>query len=228
MLEQLIDIDRQLLLTLNGWNSPFFDVFMWLVSSTSIWIPFFVMVLYVMFKNKQREAILALLMIAITITLTDQIASSVFKPMFERFRPSHDPLIASLVHTVNDYRGGSFGFVSSHASNTFGFALFTSLMFRHRLYTIVSFLFALLSSYSRIYLGVHFVGDILCGMAVGLICASLTFALYMYLQKGVLNFRTFFTNQNFTSTGYCKKDMVILSQTFIITIIFIVLVCVRM
>ncbi|MBP5135178.1 MAG: phosphatase PAP2 family protein [Paludibacteraceae bacterium] len=227
MIDRLIALDQQILLAVNGWNSPFADVFMWIVSSTVVWIPFFGVLLWAILKNKQREGLLAILMIILVILACDQIASSVFKPIFERLRPTHDPFTGPLVHIVNDYRGGKFGFVSSHAANTFGFALFTSLLLRDKFYTATAFIFALLSSYSRMYLGVHFLGDILGGFVVGVACASLLYALYRYLQQYVFRFRITFLNPSFSASGYARQDIQKVVWTFGVTLVFIALISLR-
>jgi len=105
----------------------------------------------------------------------DQVASSFFKPLFERFRPTHHPDFKEMVDIVNGYRGGRYGFISSHATNSFGLAVFISLLFRHRRVTISVVCWALLNSYTRIYLGVHFISDILAGIIVGTILAFLLY-----------------------------------------------------
>jgi undecaprenyl-diphosphatase len=106
---------------------------------------------------------------AILVTLCDQISASIIKPCFARLRPTHHPDFMNLVQTVNGYRGGRYGFVSSHAANGFGAATFMALVYRYKWVTASVFLWALVSSYSRIYLGVHFISDILGGMALGVV-----------------------------------------------------------
>ena len=117
------------------------------------------------------------MIVSLLIVVTDQFSSSFCKPFFHRFRPTHDPDIMYMVDMVNGYRGGWYGFFSSHASNTFGLALFLSLLFRNWRSTLVLLCWASLSSYSRIYLGVHYPGDILCGALLGAVGAWLTIRL---------------------------------------------------
>ena len=119
-IQQYVALDKELLLDLNGSNSLFWDGFMWIATSTYIWIPTAIILLYIIIKNnKIQETLLTIAMTALVITLADQIASGVCKPYFHRFRPTQDPDIMYIVDIVNGYRGGRFGFISSHAANTF-------------------------------------------------------------------------------------------------------------
>lgn len=130
-IQQYIALDKELLLNLNGSNSLFWDGFMWVATSTYIWIPTAIILLYIIIKNnKIQETLLTIAMIALVITLADQIASGVCKPYFHRFRPTQDPDIMYIVDIVNGYRGGRFGFISSHAANTFALTVFLSLLFK--------------------------------------------------------------------------------------------------
>lgn len=124
-IQQYIAADKELLLNLNGSQSLFWDGFMWVATSTIVWVPVAAMLLYIIIKNnKIQEALLTIVMIALVITLADQIASGLCKPFFARFRPTQDPNIMYMVDIVNGYRGGRFGFISSHAANTFAISVF--------------------------------------------------------------------------------------------------------
>ena len=113
-IQQYIAADKELLLNLNGSQSLFWDGFMWVATSTIVWVPVAAMLLYIIIKNnKIQEALLTIVMIALVITLADQIASGLCKPFFARFRPTQDPNIMYMVDIVNGYRGGRFGFISS-------------------------------------------------------------------------------------------------------------------
>ena len=111
------------------------------------------------------------------VAVLDQISSSLIKPLVARLRPSHTPLVANMLHYVNDYHGGKFGFVSGHATNTVGIAVFLGLIYHSRLIRWSLFFFALFMCYSRIYLGVHYPGDIICGALMGALGAWATVCL---------------------------------------------------
>lgn len=137
-IQQYIAADKELLLNLNGSQSLFWDGFMWVATSTIVWVPVAAMLLYIIIKNnKIQEALLTIVMIALVITLADQIASGLCKPFFARFRPTQDPNIMYMVDIVNGYRGGRFGFISSHAANTFAISVFLSLLIKRKSLTFI-------------------------------------------------------------------------------------------
>lgn len=178
MIEYLDSLDKSLLLFLNGFHNPFFDNVMWSVSKTATWILMGAILLYLMFRENWRRGVLVVLGIALTITLADQISSGIIKGIFERLRPARSPEIGHLAHIVNNYRGGGFSFVSSHAANTMGVAMFIALLYRNRMITLSMIFWAALVSYSRIYLGMHYPGDVLGGICVGLASGAFVYWLY--------------------------------------------------
>ena len=182
MIEYLVALDIEAFKILNGAFNPFLDHFMWLVSGKFAWILMCIALLYVVFRNNWKNGVVSLLFIALTITLCDQISSTFIKHTVERLRPTHTEALMPLVHTVNGYVGGLYGFVSSHAANSFGVAMFLALMFKQRLFSLLIFLWAVVLSYSRIYLGVHFPGDILGGAIVGLLVGYLVYFIYIKLR----------------------------------------------
>ncbi len=185
MIQYLAEIDKEIFLFLNSFYSPFWDKIMWWVSLKYVWVPLYAGVLFFIFYlRRYKTAILAVLSLILLVTITDQTSVHLFKQVFERLRPCHDPQIGHLVHIVNNKCGGQFGFVSSHAANTFGFATFTSLFFRNRYFSVFIILWASMVSYSRIYLGVHYTGDIIGGIILGIFCGYIVYRLYvMIVQK---------------------------------------------
>lgn len=216
-----IETDKQLLLQWNGSDSLFWDGFMWVSTSTFIWIPLAIILLYIVIRNNRpKEALLTFIAIALVITLADQTASGICKPLFARFRPTQAPEIMYLIDTVNGYRGGRYGFISSHAANTFAVAIFVSLLIRSKLLSVVLILWASLNAYSRIYLGVHYPGDILFGTLDGCLIGVGIYMLYQYVLKK-MNKSYHFVSGQYTSSEYLYKDVQLLTIAFISTILII-------
>ena len=184
-MEKLLELDREIFVALNSsFRHPFVDQLMMFLSTTSAWIPLYIFLLYLLVRNYRKQTWLILIAVALTILLADQITSSIMKPFFERLRPSHEPSLAEQVFIVNKYKGGKFGFASSHAANTFGIAtLMWLFLANYRPWISLLFIWALFVGYTRIYLGVHYPGDILAGFLVGFVCAWASYFLAMYFAK---------------------------------------------
>ncbi len=177
-METLLQLDRDLLLFFNSFTSPLFDNFFWVITSVIVWLPLYAAILYVVIKQQGLKGFVTLIAFGVMVTLCDQISTNVFKDGFERLRPTREPALEGLLDLVNGYRGGKFGFVSSHATNSFGLAALSSLLFRYRWYTVFIFLWAALNSYSRIYMGVHYPGDVLGGLILGVLIGWFVYWLY--------------------------------------------------
>ncbi len=172
-------LDQELFLFLNGLHADWLDPIMWWFSDKLIWVPLYIFILFLIIRKYQWRSVGILLSVALLIAASDQI-SVWFKLTVERARPTHTEELKPLIHTLNNYFGGPYGFVSSHASNSFALATFTSLFLApyYKYYRISAFIWAALVSYSRIYLGVHFPGDILCGAILGVLLAHVVYFLY--------------------------------------------------
>jgi len=174
-MEVLTYIDQHIFFILNGYHSAIFDRIMWIISEKVTWVPLYLWFLWLLFREYRKNYWMVLVAIILMIIVSDQLCN-LSKETVMRFRPSNDPMIGHLVHTVNSYRGGSYGFYSGHASNSFAVAVFMIVMvgrLRKILIPICLF-YALIVSYSRIYLGVHYPLDVLAGALAGSIIA-LTF-----------------------------------------------------
>ena len=176
-IEQIVEWDKQLLLLGNSFHTPFLDDFMLIFSGKLIWTPAAIAILYAVVRTQRRDALWVIVFLALAIVAADQLSSGVIKPLVARLRPTHEPTLAGLVQVVHDYTGGRYGFVSSHAANACAVALFTSLLFRRTIYSVTMTLWAGFDMYTRIYLGVHYPGDIICGAAIGIMVALAAFVL---------------------------------------------------
>lgn len=161
-------LDRYITLFFNGSQSLYVDGLAWYVTQTSTWLPLILVLLYMVIKNNDLSGVFRVVIgIALCILLADQVASSIFKPLVARWRPTNDPNIMYMVDVVRGYRGGSYGFFSSHAANTMAVATFLALLVRNKQFTFWVYSWSFFNCWSRIYLGVHYFGDLLVGCLWG-------------------------------------------------------------
>lgn len=203
----LISLDQQWLLAINGWHAEWADVLMWYISKSTTWLPLYALLVglvvyrfgiqwYLSTQNTQNtpntptyryKALLRVFIVlagfAVAVGLSDFVSSGIIKPWVCRLRPTHEPALAGMLHLVNGYTGGMYGFVSSHAANTMACALLFSLLYRNKYATVALMLWVALNCYSRMYLGVHYPGDIIGGLLVGTLFAGLTYAVLCCLLK---------------------------------------------
>jgi len=179
MAEQL---DNQLFLFLNSAHSPFWDKIMFFLSMVFVWIPLYFTILVYMARKYKMKFFAILFFVILSVTFADQ-GALLIKNSVGRFRPCHEPALQGLVHTVNGICGGMYGFVSSHAANSFNIALISLMFIKNRWYSVLILIWAAAISYSRIYLGVHYPGDVLCGALLGSLTGWSMYKMYVLFDR---------------------------------------------
>ncbi len=188
MLEQLIHIDTEILLAINGWHAPWADTLMWIISAKATWIPLYVLLIGLLVWRYRKPAptavkwlqrvpacVVMIVVIGLAVGAADFIASGILKDLVARPRPTRVPELEGVLHLVNGYRSGQYGFVSSHAANTMACGLLFSLIWRKKITTCGLMLWVAANCYSRMYLGVHYPTDILGGLIVGSLVAVVAY-----------------------------------------------------
>lgn len=175
MIDWLEQIDRNIVLAINSWHSPFFDSFFWIVSAKATWIPLYLLLIFLAYRKLNLRSFLYFIGFAmLSVALADLISLLCFKNVFERFRPSHHALLTEILHfhkleNGDYYKGGMYGFVSSHAANFAAIASFVGFALKQHYPKLIFGLYAvlILVCYSRLYLGVHYLSDVIVGAIVG-------------------------------------------------------------
>ena len=181
MLEEL---DQQVFLFINSQNSEFWDHVMYAISTKLIWVPLYIAILIALGRKYKKKILVILLFIILAVALSDQI--SVFlKNSFQRLRPCHVEELQGTVHLVNGYCGGKYGFVSSHAANSFNIALLSLLLMKRRWFSVSMVIWAAVVGYSRIYLGAHYPADVICGSLLGVLTGWAIYRLYVLTDNEI-------------------------------------------
>lgn len=181
-MDQLIEIDRQLLVLINNFCSPYADIFFWHTTQRYWWIALYIIMCICLVRRYGLRSLWLIVVLVAAAGLSDFISSGLIKHWVCRPRPTHEPALEGLLHIVNGYRGGQYGFVSSHAANTFSLALLFSLIWKDWRVTLPLMVWTALNCYGRMYLGVHYPGDILGGLAVGALVAVAAYYLLLYIE----------------------------------------------
>jgi undecaprenyl-diphosphatase len=186
--------DQQLFLFLNSLHSPFFDTVMTVITFPPTWIPLYLVIIFFLIRKYKRKMIIMAVVIALLITASDQV-SVLVKNTVKRPRPCWEKTLEGKVHTVDGRCGGAYGFVSSHASNSFAVALLSLLLFRKRWFTLSIITWALVVGYSRIYLGVHYPGDVFFGSLLGAVTGWAAWLLFTFIDRKYLQESRYFNSK---------------------------------
>lgn len=211
ILNTISEADRSLLTAINFDGPTGYDFFWAMYSDKWTWIPFILVIVYCLLRpGNWRHRLLMIASIALLFLLSDFVVSSFIKNVVCRPRPSHDPAVMNLLSYVNGYRGGAYGFPSNHASNGFAAATLLALLLRHRWVTLSAFLWAIGSCYSRMYMGVHFPTDILCGALLGI---AFAFVIYFFYKKAAKRLAL-----PFDRDIYASREVMAIPVIFLLTV----------
>ncbi len=203
-----ISLDKQWLLAVNGSDSLYLDRVAKVLTTAITWLPLYLSLFFVVLHNNDsvRRVLYVLAGAGLCVLLAGAVDDGIVKPMVGRWRPTHDPEIGMLVDVVDGYRGGNYGFFSAHAANTFSIAIFFCWLIRSRLLSISLVIWSLTNCWTRMYLGVHFPGDILAGLTWGLLVGSFVYFLYYRVTRRMETSNRRFVSTKYTSTGYQRDD----------------------
>ena len=218
----LIALDKQWLLAVNGSDSLYLDRVAHVLTTALTWLPLYLSLFYVVLHNNEnfRKVLYVLAGAGLCVLLAGTVDDMIVKPMVARWRPTHDPEIGMLVDVVDGYRGGRYGFFSAHASNTFCIAVYFCWLIRSRLLSIALVIWSFTNCWTRMYLGVHFPGDILVGLTWGLIVGTCVYYLYYRATRRLSTARHRMTSSTFTSTGYQRTDCDIPVAVLVFTLLY--------
>lgn len=217
------DMDMQVLSLFNGSDNIMLDQMVQILTSGLTWIPLYVMLFFVVIRNNETMGQIALVVgsAIFCVLLADGLVDGIIKQLAERWRPSNDPTFKYMVQVVDDIRLKGYSFCSAHAANTMSLAVFFSLLVRSKLLTITLVTWSLINCWTRLYLGVHYPSDILCGMIIGIVVGILVYLLYYKIYLRISPKINYISNQ-YTSTGYDHDDIDKVMVILMFTLIYVV------
>lgn len=217
------DMDMQVLSLFNGSDNIMLDQMVQILTSGLTWIPLYVMLFFVVMRNNETMGQIALVVgsAIFCVLFADGLVDGIIKQLAERWRPSNDPTFKYMVQVVDDIRPKGYSFCSAHAANTMSLAVFFSLLFRSKMLTITLVIWSLINCWTRLYLGVHYPSDILCGMIIGIIVGILVYLLYYKIYLRISPKINYISNQ-YTSTGYDHDDIDKAMVILMLTLVYVV------
>lgn len=217
------DMDMQVLSLFNGSDNIMLDQMVQILTSGLTWIPLYVMLFFVVMRNNETMGQIALVVgsAIFCVLFADGLVDGIIKQLAERWRPSNDPTFKYMVQVVDDIRPKGYSFCSAHAANTMSLAVFFSLLIRSKMLTITLVIWSLINCWTRLYLGVHYPSDILCGMIVGIIVGILVYLLYYKIYRRISPKINYISNQ-YTSTGYDHDDIDKAMVILMLTLVYVV------
>ena len=224
-MDELIALDQEMLAWFNGDGSLFLDNLVTILTSGITWIPLYVVLFVLVVKNNETMSQIMLIVgcVALCILLADGVTDGIVKPLVSRPRPSNDPVIKYSVDVVGNYRGAGFSFFSAHSANTMSLAVFFSLLVKDRLFMVSMLLWSLLNGWTRLYLGVHYPGDVLCGFVFGGVAGCLTY-LFFYKIYFKISPKLNYISSQYTRSGYSKDDINMIVAVMVFTLAVAVVV----
>lgn len=219
-----IEFDRQLLLMINGSDSVFLDGVMTTFTCGWTWLPLFISLFLLVLRNTETlsQVLLVILCCGLCLLFADGMADGIVKPLVGRLRPSHDPVVGQMVDIVNQMRDTKYGFFSAHAANTMSIAVFFSLLVRSRLLSWTLVLWSLANCYTRMYLGLHYPSDILCGLLWGMIAGWMSYRVYAKIHLRVAS-KTDYISSQYTRKGYSHHDIDMVLSVFMFTLVYVII-----
>lgn len=217
------DMDMQVLSLFNGSDNIMLDQMVQILTSGLTWIPLYVMLFFVVMRNNETMGQIALVVgsAIFCVLFADGLVDGIIKQLAERWRPSNDPTFKYMVQVVDDIRPKGYSFCSAHAANTMSLAVFFSLLIRSKMLTITLVIWSLINCWTRLYLGVHYPSDILCGMIIGIIVGILVYLLYYKIYLRITPKINYISNQ-YTSTGYDHDDIDKAMVILMLTLVYVV------
>lgn len=217
------DMDMQVLSIFNGSDNIMLDQMVQILTSGLTWIPLYVMLFFVVMRNNETMGQIALVVgsAIFCVLFADGLVDGIIKQLAERWRPSNDPTFKYMVQVVDDIRLKGYSFCSAHAANTMSLAVFFSLLIRSKMLTITLVIWSLINCWTRLYLGVHYPSDILCGMMIGIIVGILVYLLYYKIYLRISPKINYISNQ-YTSTGYDHDDIDKAMVILMLTLVYVV------